>query len=433
MTDVRRAAPVVVEERVAPRVVNGVWGALLLLLAGAPLAYGLITQRRYSSAPPPLLGAASYALATPLQTLIALGVTGAATLVIILALPVAEFPRRGGLAVLGALVLGGATVLTALVHGSQLGVGHVALPLTALAMAAFPRPSLAWFERLFTLLLRVFVWGSLAVAAAFPAWAVQRGYDTGIVGLTGRLAGLTPHANALGPIAVVLAVLEWHRRPRPSLFVAAPLAALVWTQSKTSWVSLAVLGAVALARWLRREAPQRTMLPVLVVLLTVGASVWFAVGLAAEGQDTARGEASTENFTGRTAIWEVTLEEWQKQPMLGYGTDLWDDEMDRRYRWRVGFPPGHAHNQVIHTLGESGLIGATGLVLLLISLGMLARKADGPSQGVAGALFLVLVVRAFMEASMQGTPNGSSYFLMFATFGYLMIAANEADDEVADA
>ena len=416
------------EERVAERVVHGVWGLLLVVLGGAPVLYALVARRPYTSAASPLVGAAGSTLTDPVRTLIAVLVTGTAVMVIVLALPVARLPRRGWTAVLGALGLGAATALSALAHRSPLGVGHLALPLMALAMALFPRPSRRWFERSFTLVLRVIVWGSLLAAAAFPGWAVQQGYDSSFVGLGSRLAGLTPHANALGPLAVVLVVLEWRRHPRHHLALAVAGAALFWTQSKTSWAALAVLVAVVAARRLRRETPERTMLPVLVVAMVVGGSAWFALGLAAEGQDTFREDERAESFTGRTSIWEVTLEVWQDDPLLGYGTNLWDDDMDRRYRYRVGFPPGHAHNQLIHTLGESGLAGAVPLVLLLIALGALARRADGPTNGVAGALFLVLVAQAFSEAPMQSTPNGTNFLLLFGIVGYLLVAGNEVDD-----
>ena len=422
------APPAPTDDRVADRVVHAVWGGLLAVLTGGPVLYALAARRPYSSAPSPLFGPVGPAFSDGIRTLVAVLVVGAAASVVILALPVARTPRRGGLAVAAAVAFGGAGVLSGLVNGASLGIGHLALPLTALAMGMFPPPSSAWFEGRFTLALRVLVWGSLAAALVAPGWAVQQGYDSSILGLGSRLAGLTPHPNALGPIAVVLVVLEWRRRPRAPLAVLLALGALGWTQSKTSWAALGVLAAVVLARRLRRRSPEKTMLPVLVLAAVVGTSAWFGLGLAAEGQDTVRRDESAETFTGRTAIWEVTLEVWRAEPLLGYGPDLWGDAMDRRYRHRVGFPPGHAHNQLIHTLGESGVVGAGALVVLLVALGGLARRADRSTAGIAGALFLVLVVQCFSEAPMQSVPNGTNFLLLFGTFGYLLLAAGEVDD-----
>lgn len=415
------------DDRVADRVVHAVWGGLLTVLTGGPVLYALAARRPFRSDPSPLFGTVSPAFTDGIRALVAVLVVGAVVAMAILALPVARTPKRGALAVAAAVTFGGAGILSGLVNGSTVGIGHLALPLTALAMGMFPPPSREWFERRFTLALRVLVWGSLVAAAVVPGWAVQLGYDSSVLGLATRLAGLTPHPNALGPIAVVLVVLEWRRQPRVQLAVLAAAGALLWTQSKTSWAALGVFAAVVLARRLRRRSPEKTMLPVLVLAMVVGSSAWFGLGLAADGQDTVRQDESAETFTGRTSIWEVTLEVWRDEPLLGSGTGLWDDAMDRRYRHRVGFPPGHAHNQLIHTLGESGLVGASALVGLLVALGGLARRADRSTAGVAGALFLVLVVQCFSEVPMQSIPNGSNFLLLFGTFGYLLLAAREVE------
>lgn len=414
---------------VAPRVVSFVWGALLVGLGTIPVLYAFISPRPFTSGPSPLAGLFPASLRPAVASASSLAVVALVGAIVVMALPVARRLRHGGGAVLAGVLFGGASIASVVLNGSTPGVGVFALPLAILAIGLFPRPPLRWYERGLLLVLRFQVWGSLAAALAVPAWALKHGYGAGVPGLTTRLAGVTPHPNALGPLAVALVVLEWRREPRHRPAVAVALVALVWTQSKTSWAALGLIAGIALVGALRRRAPARSVWPVVVLAGVIGASAYVALGLAGEGQDTDKREVSTETFTGRTAIWEVTLEAWQERPLIGHGAALWNDQMDRRYRYRVGFPPGHAHNQLIQTLGQAGLLGAVPLVVFLAAFAALARRADAVTRGVAGSLFLVLIVRCFSEPPLQSVVHGVSFFLSMATFGYVLIAANEAADD----
>ena len=415
-----------VEARVEQRFERFVWSVLLATITLIPVAYALLTPRGYHSASLPGVGTLTPSSIRALTSLLAVVEVGIAFLVISLALPVVRTPPRGRGTAVAAVALGGALLLSGWLHESRLTVGVTAMPLTVLAMALYPLPDLAWFEARLARCLRFVVWGSLAAALVVPAWAAQQGYTTGVVqGLHTRLAGLTPHPNALGPIAAVLVVLEWRRRPaRIPLLVA--LAALVWSQSKTAWAALAIVAVIALYRWLRRRSTRRTLLPVVVLAGVVGVSIYLALGLLAPGHDTIKRDNGAETFTGRTSIWEVTLEVWQTDRLVGYGPDLWGDAMDRRYRDRVGFAPGHAHNQLIQTLGESGLLGAAALVSFLLGLGLLARHADRVAHGAAGSLFLVLVVDCFSEVPLQSIPFSTNFLLTMAVFAYALVGANDA-------
>ena len=411
---------------VAPRVVRTVWGGLLATLAGAPLLYGLAAARPYTAGPSPVFGAPSASLTRVLTTGLSALVVGAALTMIVLALPVARRPRHGTAAVLGALAFSGSIVLSAWWHGAGISIGLLALPAVVAAMSVFPRPPRAWFEGAVVLTLRVWVWGSLAAGVVVPSWALQRGSVGAVLpGVTTRLAGLANHPNTLGAVTVVLVVLEWHRRPRSRLPLGAALLALAWTQSKTSWAALALVAGLALVRTLRSRSPRGSRLPALAMLAVFGFTAYVGLGLLGDTRTTDRTDVSTETFTGRTAIWEVTLEVWRDDPVLGVGTALWDDAMDRRYASRVGFPPGHAHNQLVQTLGQAGLVGAAALLVFLVGWGGLARRADVASGGAAGALFLAIIVRCFSEPPLQGTPYGASLLLVAVTFGYALIAADE--------
>jgi O-antigen ligase len=255
-----------------------------------------------------------------------------------------------------------------------------------------------------------------------PAWAT--GPTSSAIGLGSRLAGVATHPNALGPLAVALVVLEWTRRPRQPLALAAALAVVVWAQSKTSWAALALVVVLLGARHLGRLAPSRALLAraVLAGVLLVTAAIAF--GLASPERSTAKGQDTTETFTGRTAIWEVTVEVWEAHPVFGVGPRLWDDAMDRRFASRVGFAPGHAHSQLIHTLGESGLVGATALVVALFAICSLAGRGDDASRGATTSLFVLLAVTGFSEPPMRSVPFSTGFFLVIATLVLCLAAAD---------
>jgi O-antigen ligase len=348
----------------------------------------------------------------------------------LLAVPVARRPQRGTLAWLGFLGFSAAGLLSGLVHGSSVvRAGLLVGPVAVTGMVLLPRPSLAWFESRFRWVLRAYAFGSLAVAVFAPSWALAHSHQAGVIpGLTTRLAGLAPHPNALGPMMAVLLILEWRAKPRSAVVMTAAAVAVAWSQSKTTLAVIAVVAAVAGYRRLRSvpAGGRSTWLPIILLAVVVGASGYYALGPASpERPPVDRTDVSAETFTGRTAIWQATLEVWRANPLVGYGPDLWGDAMDRRYRYRVGFPPGHAHNQLIQTLGDSGLVGAVALAVYLVGLGGLARAGDRRTLGYGALLFVILVLRSFTEVPLRGATLSTDFLLHMGTFGYLLIGANE--------
>jgi len=271
--------------------------------------------------------------------------------------------------------------------------------------------------------LRGIVWSSLAAGVLAPTWGTERLYTASHIGLHSRLVGLTPHANALGPLAVLLVALEAARAKLVSLPVALAASAVLWTQSKTSWVAAALVGLL----WVLQRAGARRAGRALLALVAAGVVTVtgvVAITLLAPGRATAKGNDSAETFTGRTAIWEATLEVWQPVPVLGVGTRLWDDAMDRRFAHRIGFTAGHAHNQLIQTLGEAGLVGEAALLVALVGLCGLCALADEPTAGVAVAGGLVLVVTCFSEVPVRSVPFSTNFVLLLVVYALAMVGAN---------
>src|SRR6185295_11888417 len=94
--------------------------------------------------------------------------------------------------------------------------------------------------------------------------------------------------------------------------------------------------------------PKGEALGVVVCLAVIGIALglmgWLLLGDVAEQAagffDSAEG-AQLLTMTGRDRIWAVAIEEWQSNPVFGYGPGLWDPE----YRASIGLLNAtHAHN-----------------------------------------------------------------------------------------
>ncbi|WP_019588829.1 O-antigen ligase family protein [Deinococcus apachensis] len=215
--------------------------------------------------------------------------------------------------------------------------------------------------------------GSLALLVVAPGLASTPYVDSRI-GLPIRLHGITFHANMLGLLAAMYLVLllapDVSKRGRV-LGAALGLAVLVLAQSKTVVGGLLIgVGLIGLAQMFRAPTlTQRALLFLAMPLVILGGGSAVRSGLS-------DADAGVTTLTGRTQIWEITLGSWRDNPTFGYGPHLWDNDYARlnNAEWA-----GYAHNQLIHTLGQSGTVGAVGwaiftLVMLRALWGALRRR-----------------------------------------------------------
>lgn len=253
---------------------------------------------------------------------------------------------------------------------------------------------------------------SLAAALVAPDLVLHRPEPSVIPGINWRLFGFTTHANSLGPIALLAIILELFAPSQHRLMrwthLAAALASLILSQSKTTWFAVPVLmlavhaPAALFGKRASDSAGDRfartvwTMLAYIAVLV-----VLTSVLAASDAIDAIERRANFATLNGRTQIWAITLEAWKHNILFGYGQGIWD--IDRRTTFHMMYV-GHAHNQIIQTLGEAGVVG---LLLLLGYWGVLAWVAIrefGASRGSLLAILLLILVRSISEAPMRGEP-----------------------------
>lgn len=286
------------------------------------------------------------------------------------------------------------------------------LPIVLGALIALPHVD---FTRLIVhlkLILAVVMVMNLVAAMAFPDFALLRPYAGQLPGIDFRLYGVTAQANALGPIALLLLLLELYFPSRALLHwpvLAVAMANFLLAQSKTAWVIALVILIFAYLpyRFIALQTRADGHAAAIKLILVLIASL-IGLGLAVSSVDVDRLFSSEVlSLTGRSAIWADTLAEFERHPLFGYGPSLWGFE----YRLKMGkLAAGQAHNQFIQTLGESGLVG---FVLLLAYLGILLRLAlysFRQSRGFSLALYVLILVRCVTEAPLRGVVNDWTFF-----------------------
>ena len=307
---------------------------------------------------------------------------------------------------------------------------YVPFMLTAVALLAQGADADMWRRVRWALLLPSL--GSLLTIPIKPDLVLLPGYGQAIIpGLDKRLYGLTDHANTLGVFAAVGLVLELAPfvRARPNLIMLLVHACtLLLTQSKTAWIG-AVIGALLIRwLWLREtlfKGDRRNMAMFTVVAVCCGLAL-LAAGLAvASGSPrVARllDRIGAFSFTGRTVIWEVTLDEFSKNPITGYGPSLWD----LQFRYAHGLmAAGQAHNQFMQILGQAGLLGLAAMVYYLGTLARFAARTAGDG-GWALVLVLFLLTRCLAESPLRMSTVLGSDWIHFAAFAAVVQLAAQA-------
>jgi O-antigen ligase len=309
--------------------------------------------------------------------------------------------------------------------------GLLGIPLVFTAIYFLPPVSLTWAVRQFKRILLFYAYGSLAAALLAPRWAVENPYTAGLIpGFDIRLHGLVLHANLLSPYLLTYLILGWYRPSRTrwaNLHQVVVLLALVLTQSKTVWIVfvLVYLIRLAYAAWGLPGLQRYTALALLGTLFSAG-TLYLANGPAwlESVEITLSGEDVT-TLTGRTLIWQVTLNMWERNPLFGYGPDLWDAKMGLAYAPVVGFAAPHAHSQFYQSLGEAGIIGVVGLLVYAMALLAYGVLYGNATNGVASALVAAMLLRGITEPTLDMTPGNSGFFVHFSVFAFLMLVSRQ--------
>lgn len=284
-------------------------------------------------------------------------------------------------------------------------------------------------------ILLTLIYLSLLAAISFPKFSYETGYKGLIPGLSIRLYGLAAHPNTLGPSALLFLVLEYFY---PSIGRArflhrlAAISVILLAQSKTAYGASLVVIFIILwyktsSMGLSKKNPS-LRLSFLTALLLITA----ILGLGMLAIDLANINLANNPFsyldaqeikylstlTGRTMIWDITLAEWDKNPLFGYGPTIWYPEFRAKYGLLV---VGQAHNQFIQALGESGIIGLLGLVIYILFLLKIALSTAAFSHGFSLALLAIPLLRTWTETPFRNfVINDWAFFTHLLVISMLM-------------
>lgn len=275
--------------------------------------------------------------------------------------------------------------------------------------------------------LFLLVIGSCLLALVRPEIALQTGYDMSYIpGMTVRLWGLGSNPNSLGPLAIIFLLLIMYRPFRSRwlqrVSIAAGLAVLVLTQSKTAWVAGTV--AFSIVWWTRNVSSPTSRRNraysyysfrdlVGPILLNVAGLAWIALMalLIAYDREFALLDQKLQisSLTGRTDIWSAAIEAWKTNPLFGYGSSAWGPE----FRKMIGIDAAvSAHSQYFQSLSEAGAIGLIGLLVYMGTLFRRSYAANRETRGLTLALFSMIFIRSISETPLDITNSFNGDFLV---------------------
>ena len=248
---------------------------------------------------------------------------------------------------------------------------------------------------------RLGVFVSLGAAVVAPNWAFigsgAQGYDRTLFGVP-RLMGLSPHPNAISAIAATGLILEvGFRQGRRWVGIGALLASAVCLLLAQSFTGYVAAGVGLLCIYAVRYASYRAIFASTATVLLAIYVFWPTAIVPAS---LARSDY-VNSVSGRTVIWRLALEEWRRHPVTGYGSNVFSASYLSTH-----FPANmqqatNAHDQLIQTLADSGLIGVAALVLVLVAALFCAWTARVRDGGLSLALLVVFVSYGITEAPLR--------------------------------
>lgn len=285
--------------------------------------------------------------------------------------------------------------------------------------------------------VRTFVWTltlvTFAVFLLAPSKVSYSGYIGYIPFVSFRLHGFS-NANHT---AYFLAFYLLLPRPvsaggcgtttRNCLLDAAVVFFVVLTQSKTIYLLFAATLAIKLILLLsyRVKPLVRSFFVFGLSVLTIS-SLLLAELIVGSGA-TSRLDGSFETLTGRTRIWDMMLTDWQESPWFGFGANTWQTEgmpNTRAGNWVVP----HAHNQVVQTLWQSGIVGLAFLVLHAMAMLWCAFTSRPQMKPGLVALTLLLLGRCYTEIPIFIVRMELTAFIVHASL-FLLFCGNVSFDD----
>jgi exopolysaccharide production protein ExoQ len=276
-----------------------------------------------------------------------------------------------------------------------------------------------------------------------PDLVLQKNYRSVIPGLPGRFWGLSSHANNIAPLAIFTFLMICWVPYKSWIFnmfcVVICAITLLMAQSKTSYISFILIALIFLARkWYQAIFDKKSnsttgLIAIGIAMLFISlALILFISDIYSRPIENLISNIQGRGtlLTGRENIWSITIAEWYKNPLFGYGPNLWGDEFSARFGY-LGVA-SNAHNQFFDTLGSAGVIGISGLAIYLFILFKYSFMLANSSKWIAIAFVAFLSVRCISEVPLKTVNITTSDFIMHAIIlGLFMRAAVRRESNLA--
>lgn len=224
--------------------------------------------------------------------------------------------------------------------------------------------------------------GSLVLLKLRPEFAYVETYSGprfkglfSMPGMMGTAAGLLVGMSSFGGKYWMIRLV--------GILAAAPC--LFFTGSRTFWVASVLSLGLASALYVKRS----------LIWLFLGGGLFVAAAIVAiaggvhlSQQDQAQvlRSDSLENLSGRTAIWNLAFKKFQERPMLGFGFnsgEVLEEELTRSIKGSGAvsseekFRYFSLHNGYVQALLDSGMLGASLYVAIMITAAWKIFRCDG--------------------------------------------------------
>lgn len=329
-----------------------------------------------------------------------------------------NLPRRGGWVTIAGLFLYTPIILSSLVSGNG-GFSYKLFFFPLFMITVYLSPHFNLYREIKKILpiLLVYIYTSLIAIFLNPTWAYSN-YLNSWVGIPIRLYGAASHPNGIGYLALSYLILVRLNRKKSVWYYVHAIAGvitLILSQSKTTWIALIIwiiLELIIKKVSIRRQITSRMLSITLTVILIIVAFV-----LLFEKSFLGSFFNFDLSLTGRTNVWQITLDTWLKNPIFGYGPNLWNLGFRQQYNFLWA---GHAHNQFLQTLGESGLVGVFGLLCYLLVFIYFSSRFVNVTNFASLGFFVITLVRSFTETPLSNYDLNTSFLIHAIIFVMLV-------------
>ncbi len=253
--------------------------------------------------------------------------------------------------------------------------------------------------------LVLFVILSLLTILIKPNHVLDLSYSQGYIPGLPRFFGLSGHATTMGLLSALafwfLIAYPLKNQRNNIMLLALMLISLILSQSKTV-LAMSVLSLPIFYLFSNSHSKPSTvnitthsiklivtaiglilLSMILLIFSLIDLEKWVYQNISPEQIH------NLTTLTGRDVIWAIALEEFNRNPLFGYGGGLFSSV----HRIEIGMINAtDGHNQFFDTLGRAGLIGLSSNLILYVFMGYYALKFAEITKGLSLNLFLLIAL-----------------------------------------